>query len=161
MNQPIKTNLMSRFDADPGPWRPMYYSLVVSVPLAINGIGEGSIPIYNQPFIFERVTHEIIGPAANPSVAGIGVYQDGQYSISFGDEQTVYQDKPASANSMFGNVHNGTSIPLPFPLPYAGNKTIKFTVQNLITRTLVGATHFSVQITLHGKSNIDDIYHRR
>ena len=152
-----QTQLLGRFDRDPGRFRPMFYSVLVSVPLAVNGIASNSVPVYNQPFILKRLTHEIIGPGADPAVLGWGIYQDGQYSITFKDEQSVYQNNPISANAMFGNVHQGLSIPLAMPLPYAGSKTLAFEIQNLAARVLAGAEFFTVQIGLHGVSDWGDL----
>jgi hypothetical protein len=155
-----QTELLGRFDKDPGRFRPMFYSVRISVPMAINGVASNSVPVYNQPFILKRLTHEIIGPAADPDVLGWDVYQDGQYSISFKDEQSVYQNNPISANAMFGNVHQGLSIPLAMPLPYAGSKTLAFDVQNLVTRTLQDVEFFTLQIGLHGVSDWGDLLDR-
>jgi hypothetical protein len=53
--------LFSRFDQDPGRYRPMFYNLEVTIPQAAGGWGEGSVTLRNQPFILTAVRHQIIG----------------------------------------------------------------------------------------------------
>lgn len=69
----------------------------------------------------------------------------------FRDEQSSYQNQSIPANLMWGWVQSGYVMELPYPLPYAGNKTLYFEVTNRVTRTLVPtADYFQVGIAVHG-----------
>ena len=141
--------LMGKFDVDPGRYRPLVYGVPISVGVNDGDVGRGSITINNQPWIMTRITHQIQGATADPATSGL--YQDGQYTIEYRDEQSNYQNGPIPAEMMFGSVRSGYAMDLPYPIPFAGNKTISFNVTNLVTRTLVpGATQFVVWIAIHG-----------
>lgn len=129
-----KNPLLSRFDADPGPWRPMYYALTVPVPLEAGGSEVGSVTIQNQPFIWTFLGHQVIGNTGDPETSGL--YQDGQYSIEMKDEQSNYQQAPVCASGAFGGGDFGYSIPLTLPIPYPGTKTLTFRIINHYTRIL-------------------------
>lgn len=150
--------LVGPYDLDPGRWRPLYYPCRISVPVAEGGIGRNSVTINNQPFVWRWATHMIVGNTADPSSSGL--YQDGQYLLSFRDEQSNYQSNPIPAPLMFGNAGVGPTspggflIPLPYPIPYAGNKTITWEVTNLVTRTLSPtAEYFAVWICMAGTAD--------
>lgn len=140
--------LMGRFDVDPGEYRPLSYGVTVTVGVAAGDVGRGSININNEPWIMTSVTHQIIGPTADPATSGL--YQDGQYAIEYRDEQTVYQNQPIPADIMFGSVRSGFIKELPYPIPFAGAKTLSFNVVNLVTRTLLVGLTFDVAIAIHG-----------
>lgn len=147
MHSQSDTELLSRFDKDPGRFRPMQYNLLVSVPVLVNGIGRGSISINNQPYIWTYLTHGIVGDVS----AGTGLFQDNQYLISVRDEQSNYQDMSGLALTQFGDANSGRFLPLPYPIPYSGNKTITFEIQNLYNRVIVGdPENFQVQLTMRG-----------
>ena len=75
MSQRTNRNaLLSAFDADPGPWRPMQYPVTIPVPLEANQSEVGSVTIQNQPFIWMAIGHQIIGNTADPETSGL--YQD-------------------------------------------------------------------------------------
>jgi hypothetical protein len=134
---PTKTDrnpLVSRFDADPGPWRPMYYSVEIPVPLEAGGSEIGSVTIQNQPFIWMFLAHQIMGNTADPETSGL--YQDGQYDIELKDEQSNYQAVPIPAGAAFGGPSGGYQLDLPVPIGYPGAKTITFRVINRYTRIL-------------------------
>jgi len=140
---------MGRFDEDPGRYRPMFYSVEISVPVTQGGIGRGSVTINNQPYIMTRITHKIIGRTATPDTSGL--YQDGQYDLEFKDEQSNYQNQPIPADIMFGSVATGFLIELPYPIPFAGNKTLTFNITNRVPRALSPQQdHYPVHIAVHG-----------
>lgn len=156
MNQPLPgqrphplLGLMGKFDEDPGRYRPLYYGVEISVPVAQGGIGRGSITINNQPYIMTRITTKIIGRTAQPEASGL--YQDGQYDIEFKDEQTNYQNGPIPADLMFGSLATGYIIELVYPIPFAGNKTLTFNITNRVPRVLDPVQDdFPVFVTIHG-----------
>lgn len=153
-NNSERSSLLNRFDADPGPWRPMYYPLEIEVPLEAWGSEIGSVTINNQPFIWTFIGHQIIGNTGDPETSGL--YQDGQYSVEFRDEQSNYQSAPVAASSAFGGGAFGYQIPLPLPIPYPGTKTLTFRITNHYTRILTPEPSdpvFKVRITLGGIAN--------
>lgn len=151
---PTKTDrnsLVSRFDADPGPWRPMFYTVEIPVPLAAGGSEIGSVTIQNQPFIWMALTHQIMGNTADPETSGL--YQDGQYDIEFKDELSNYQAQPIPAAASFGGPAVGYGLDLTVPIGYPGSKTITFRVINRYTRILTPDPDepvFPVKLVLSG-----------
>ena len=141
--------LVGKFDVDPGRYRPMYYGVDISVPVIQGGVGQGSITINNQPYIMTRVTHKIVGRTADPDTSGL--YQDGQYYLEFKDEQSNYQNGPIPADIMFGSVVSGYVMELPFPLAFAGNKTLTFRITNVPPRALSPTQdYYTVHVAIHG-----------
>lgn len=141
--------LMGRFDEDPGRYRPLYYGVKIAVGIAAGAVGRGSITINNQPYIMTRITTKIVGNTANPSVSGL--YQDGQYDIEWKDEQSNYQNGPIPADLLFGSVASGYIIELAFPIAFAGNKTLSFTLTNQVNRAVVPQVEtFEIAVALHG-----------
>lgn len=157
MNTPqtVQRNaLLSKFDVDPGPWRPMYYPLTIDVPLEANQSETGSVTINNQPFIFTFIGHQIIGNTGDPETSGL--YQDGQYSIEFKDEQSNYQSGPIAAAASWGGPAVGYQIDLPLPIPFPGAKTLTFNITNHYTRILTpdpAEPVFQVKLTIGGIAN--------
>lgn len=152
--------LVGKFDLDPGKWRPLYYPCYVDVPVAEGEIGRNSISLNNQPFIWIRVAHKIIGNTAKPDVSGL--YQDGQYSVAFKDEQSNYQQDYMPADLAFGTWGgpntSGFVADLPYPIPFAGNKTITFEVRNDVLRNLIPtASTYKVCFLLAGVANWGDL----
>lgn len=144
-----KNPLLGRFDVDPGRWRPMWYGVEIDVPVLLNGRGVGSISLNNQPFIATRLTHQVIGDTAHASSSGL--FQDGMYTIAFKDEQSNYINQPIPSECFAGSVVGGFSYEFPYPLPYAGSKTVTFEVYNRVLRTLdPESDYFTVAIVLHG-----------
>jgi len=146
--------LVSRFDADPGPWRPMFYTVTIPVPTAAGGSEDGSVTINNQPFVWTDLGHQIIGNTADPETSGL--YQDGQYSIEFKDEQSNYQSLPFPAGAALGGEGSGYKIALPMPIGYPGAKTISFRIINHYTRILTpepAEAVFNVKLVLIGASD--------
>lgn len=134
MQRMKRAELLSRFDADPGPWRPMYYPVEIAVPTAAGQSETGSVTIANQPFIWAFIGHQIIGNTADPETSGL--YQDGQYSIEFKDDLSNYQAAPVPAGAAFGGAQFGYQIEFPIPIPYPGAVTLTFRVVNHYTRIL-------------------------
>lgn len=134
MTRSTKSTLLSRFDADPGPWRPMYYPVLIDVPVEAGGAEEASVTLQNQPFIWTFLGHQIIGNTGDSETSGL--YQDGQYDIEFKDEQSNYQSAPVAASAAFGGGAFGFMIELPLPIPYPGTKTLRFRLTNNYTRVL-------------------------
>jgi len=140
--------LLGRFDLDPGRWRPMFYPVEISVPVALGQSGTGSVNLNNQPFIFTKLTHQIVGPTADSQS---GLVQDGMYDIEFKDQQSNYQKDPVMADQIAGSVIAGYQTDLPFPIPFAGNRTVTFRVTNRVLRVLVPeADYYTVALTMHG-----------
>lgn len=141
--------LMGKFDADPGRYRPLYYGLSITLGVASGAIGRGSVTINNQPYIMTHVLHQIVGNTNDYATTGLA--QDGQYLLSFKDEQSNYQNAPIPAEMLFGSVRSGYIVPLAYPIPFAGNKTLTFELQNLYTRVLAGQlTTFTVYLAIAG-----------
>lgn len=141
--------LMGKFDLDPGAIRPYWYGLNIDVPITAGQSGVASVNLLNEQFIMTRVTHAIMGCTGDPESTGL--WQDGQYSVQMQDEQTQYQNIPIMSENMFGSQRIGDIQWLPFPIPFAGNKTLTFTVTNLCTRVLTPpSTEFTVQLALGG-----------
>jgi hypothetical protein len=140
--------LMGPFDEDPGRYRPLSYGVPITLGVAAGAQASGSISINNEPFIMTSVTHQIIGPTADPATSGL--YQDGQYTIEWKDEQSVYSNGPIPADMMFGSVRSGYIKELPYPVPFAGAKTLTFTLVNQVTRTLLVGDTFVVYVAIHG-----------
>lgn len=145
---PALIGLMGKFDEDPGRYRPLYYGVEIAVPVAVGGVGRGSISLNNQPFIWTRCAHQIVGDIFREDS---GLFQDGQYMLAFKDEQSNYQNQPIPAELLFGSVRSGFIIELAFPIAFAGNKTITFEITNRANRTLSPvAPTFNVYVAMHG-----------
>jgi hypothetical protein len=141
--------LLDVSDLDPERWKPMFYSMLVEVPVAEGGIGRGSITTNNQPYIFTHISHAIVGNTYDPETSGL--YDDGQYLINWRDEVRAYSKEPILASLLFGPKFQGDWQRLPYSVYYAGNHTVSFDLTNTYTRILtpVSAT-FKVQIALRG-----------
>lgn len=143
--------LLSRFDADPGPWRPMFYPVNIDVPLEAAQSEIGSVTINNQPFIWMYLGHQIIGNTGDPETSGL--FQDGQYMIEMKDEQSNYQSMMFAASAAIGGPGVGYQINLPLPIPYPGTKTLTFRITNNYTRVLTPEPDepvFRVQLVVAG-----------
>lgn len=149
-----KNPLLSRFDADPGPWRPMYYPVTIPVPLAAGGSELGSLTINNQPFIWTFLGHQIIGNTGDPETSGL--YQDAQYDIEMKDEQSNYQSALIPAGATFGGAAMGYMMEFPLPIPYPGSKTLTFRITNHYTRILTpdpAEAVFNVKLVVGGMAD--------
>lgn len=146
----VENDLVSRFDQDPGRWRPMFYPLTISVPVAVNQVGNGSVSLNNQAFIFKSLRHGVIGQLDyTTDFTGTGLKDDGMYLIEFKDENSNYQSVGGLASLMFGMRDDWRD--LPFPIPYNGNKVLTFRITNLYTRTIVPrADYFQVGLVVCG-----------
>lgn len=129
-----RNSLLGRFDQDAGPWRPMFYGLNIDVPLTGGQSENGSVTIQNQPFIWTHLAHMVLGNTVDWLTTGL--INDGQYMVEFKDEQSNYQNIPVAASAAFGQGPVGYALEFPFPIPFAGNKTITFRVTNNYTRVL-------------------------
>lgn len=146
------SHLVNRFDQDPGAWRPFNYSVEMDVGVADGGLGRGQITTNQQPFIFTRLSSMIIGNTGDPETSGL--YQDGQYSISFKDEMSNYQKEPVMAPILCGSVESGFISWLAMPLSLAGTRTLTFNVINRVLRVLSPeAETFRLMITMHGMAD--------
>lgn len=164
MDEKLK-QMLSRYDQDPGAWRPLFYGLDIDVGLKVGAINQGSVNLNNQPYILTRITHQIIGDyyvETDPMVMyPMWLFNDGQYSIEWKDEQSNYTNTMIPADLMFGTVRGyGGQRDLPFPIPFAGNKTITFRVMNLRTRTptIPLLKYFRVSVCLCGVADWGDTY---
>lgn len=159
-SQPKRSPLLSRFDQDPGPWRPMYYPVEIDVPVTAGQSAFGSVTINNQPFILQQITHQIIGDTCDWEATGL--CQDGQYDIELSDDQSNYQSGPIPAGANLGGPGMGFSLLLTFPIPYAGAKTLNARVTNRVTRILVpSADTFLVKITFCGIADWGELRNMR
>ena len=155
----MKHPLLGRFDLDPGRWRPMYYGVEIGVPVALDGMAQGSITLNNQPFVLTKITHAIVGCTAVPDTTGL--YQDGQYTIEFRDEQSNYQNMPIQADALLGSVRVGQFQDLPYPIPFAGNRTLTFRIVNRCLRVLDPVSEtFQVAVVLHGVADWGELQSR-
>lgn len=145
-----ENELLSRFDADPGRWRPMFYPIIISVPVQTNLTGTGSVSLNNQPFIWKSLRHGVIGMLDHTSDYSFsGLKDDGQYLIEFKDEISNYQSIAGPANLMFGSKDDWRDFP--FPIPYSGNRVISFRITNLYPRALIpSADYFQVALVVCG-----------
>lgn len=146
------SHLLNRFDQDPGPWRPFNYSVEIDVGVDEGGIGRGQITTNQQPYIFTRLSSMIIGNTGDPQTSGL--FQDGQYTISYKDEISNYQKEPTMAPILCGSVESGFIAWLAMPLALAGTRTVTFELVNRVQRILTPeATTFKVAITMHGMAD--------
>lgn len=144
--------LIGRWDLDPGRWRPMWYGLEVELGINQNDWVEGSVTLNAQPFTLIRIQSKIIGDSGSNEFAPY--YQDGMYDVMFRDEQSNYQNRPIPVDLMWGGASVYFIIDLPFPIPFAGNKTITFRVINRINRAPAGQREtVTVGFALHGVSD--------
>ena len=144
-----RNTLLNRFDADPGPWRPMFYPVELDVPCIPGGSEEASVTLNNQPFIWQFLGHQIMGNTGDPLASGM--HQDGQYDIAMKDEQSNYQSAPIAASASFGQGSVGFMIYLPLPVPYPGTKTLTFRVTNIYQRNLTPESDtYRLKITVGG-----------
>lgn len=151
-----RNDLVSRYDADPGPWRPMYYPITIPVPVTVGISAVGSMTIQNQPFIFLRVGHQILGNTGDPETTGL--IQDGQYLIDFKDELSNYQSIPFAASAAFGQGPFGFDVPLGVPIGYPGTKTLTFRLSSTYTRVLTPEEeYFDVQLVVCGVAYWGDL----
>lgn len=151
MNQ-IATNnpLLSRYDRDPGRWRPYKYGCLIDVPVGADESAENTINILNQPFIMDRIAHSIAGPTWDPDASGLA--NDGQYYIEWHEEQSEYQNQPLLAIPAYGTKE--FPLYLSSPITFPGNKVLTFRVTNAYQRVLTPeAETFKVQIVIHGLSD--------
>lgn len=153
-----RSSLLGRYDQDAGPWRPMYYGLTINVPVAAGGSENASITLNNQPYIWQYLSHMILGQTYDWETSGL--YQDGQYMIEFKDEQSNYQNVPVAASAAFGQGPCGYMLEFPFPIPFAGNKTITFRITNNYTRVITPtppSAVFPVHLVLAGVADWGDL----
>jgi len=147
--------LLGRYDQDPGRYRPQFYHVEIDVPVALGGVGRGTINILNEPYALTRITHKIVGDIDDPSTSGL--YQNAMYDIEWKDEQRTYTDGPISADLMFGWNETGYVLEMPFPIAFPGNKVLSFAITNRLARTLVPeADYYQVQIVCHGITDLGE-----
>lgn len=148
----VQTNspLMTRYDKDPGRWRPFKYGCVVDVPVLETEAGENTILIMNQPFMMDRISFSVVGNTHD--YQGTGLADDGQYFVEWREEQSVYQNAPILAKTAFGTEE--FPLYLSAPVAFAGNKTLYFRLSSSYTRVLNPvAEYFKVQVVCHGISD--------
>ena len=134
---------------DPGATRPYWYGVNIDVPVTAGQSGIGSINLLNEQFVCTMFSHQILGNTGDPETSGL--HQDGQYTIQLQDEVSQYQNIPVAAENMFGSQRAGDIRWAPYPIPFAGNKTITFTVTNQYNRILTPESdHYTVQLVMSG-----------
>lgn len=147
MNEISKEVLNRQIALDPTKYRPKWYPLLIECGAEIDDRQEASVNISNDPFMLDKITHQIIGVQGNTVLGTIG--QDGQYLFSWKDDQNTYMSEPGMADCLFGSVRSGFFIPLPVRVIYQSSKTLTGTLQNLIDRTDI-APKFKVMFHFHG-----------
>ena len=141
--------LMGEGAEDPGRWRPYHYVQRISVGVNNGDHEENAITIHKQPFVLMMIAGKILGETADPATTGL--YQDGQWDLSWKDEQSNYTNGPVPSDLLMGGPWAGYTIPLPNPIPFEGNKTLTFEVINRVNRVLASAEEtFVIAIVLHG-----------
>lgn len=149
--------LLSKYDRDPGPWRPVLYSVAVDIPVDANQVVEASINLNNEPYVLERMTYSGVGLMDTTSdLSQSGHRDDGQFFFEWKDEQTNYQNIAGIAVTMFGTKDHW--LPLPQRIAYPGNRTVTFRLQSTYTRVLDPVSDtFKVMITMHGKAYLGEL----
>lgn len=141
--------LLSLPDLDPERWKPMGYSQFCTVSVLANGVGSCIINTMNQPFIVTRIGTVVVGNTVDWESTGL--INDGQYLVHYSDEQRQYIDNPTNANLLWGPHIEGANRDLQYPIYFAGNHALKFTVTNLYQRILTPeADDFTIQILVSG-----------
>jgi len=139
-----------RYDRDPGRWRPYKYGCIIEVPVTEGEWGENTIQVMNQPFVWDRLTHSVIGNTNDYQATGLA--DDGQYFIEWREENSWYQNQPLLARNAYGT--KDFPIPLTTPVGFAGNRTMTFRITNAYTRVLTpDAEIYKVEIVIHGASD--------
>jgi len=132
---------------DPTKWKLKFYTLAIRCLSDPDSKGSGSVLIDTRPFRCHMITHAIQG--------GKKDWQYGDYNLLIRDAETSYQNVPANADALFGDVFTGRAIPLAIPIMWRGGQTVSVEMQNLYDRTVEFAGYFTVQIVLHGIECID------
>jgi hypothetical protein len=161
MDEKLKA-LLSRYDADPGKWRPMFYGVEIDVGIDNGAVGQGALNLNNQPFIMTSIRHKIIGAYLELNPGGNDwanwIFNNGNYSVEWKDETSNYCNGFINADLMWGRTSFGYVLDLPFPIPYGGNKTLTFRVLNRETRTPTdpNVKYFKVEICVAGVADWGD-----
>jgi hypothetical protein len=132
---------------DPRKWKLKYYAIPIRCLSSADSTGANSVLIDTRPFYCDMITHAIQG--------GKKDWQYGDYNLLIRDAETSYQNVPANAAAMFGDVFTGRAIPLRQPILWRGGQTVSVEMQNLYDRTVEFAGYFTVQVILHGMECID------
>jgi hypothetical protein len=141
--------LTSFFDRDPAGWKPFWYTGYVDLGVDANSRAVTTISLQFQPFMWIEVAHGIVGNIDDWETSGLN--NDGQYLISISDERQVYTQTPTPANHLFGPHKTGEFAPLPIPVFFPANHTIRVGFENIYDRTLTPVSPtFRVYITLRG-----------
>jgi hypothetical protein len=149
MNPANKNPLTAWFDADPAGWKPYIYAGHVDLGIAADSQGTITLATMFAPFMWDALTHGIVGNILDPETSGL--YNDGQYLISVKDERTNYTHSPVPANLGFGPHHEGPYPPLPFPIFFPANHSVTVELTNIYARVLTPESEtFRVYIALKG-----------
>ena len=147
---PTETNpLVAWFDADPAGWRPYIYPGYVDLNVAVDSQASITISTMFAPFMWNAITHGIIGNVRDPETSGL--FDDGQYTFSVKDERTNYTHQPVPANIGFGPFVEGSYAALEFPIFFPANHAVTIELTNLYTRVLTPVSEtFRVYVALKG-----------
>ena len=129
-----KNPLIEWFDADPAGWKPFTYNEYVDIGVAADSIGRLSIRTIYAPYMWEKITHSIVGNIDDPETSGL--YNDGQYLITCKDERSAYVNNPIPSLNFCGPHKEGEFPAMPFPVFFPANHTITFELTNIYTRIL-------------------------
>jgi hypothetical protein len=119
----------------------------------------GSITLNSNPYVLTGMAGKIVGNTADPETSGL--YQDYMWTIEFRDEMTNYQSGPIFPDLLFGSVASGYWIPLAYPIPYPGVRTVTFNIVNRITRVLGQIETFTIALLLHGVGDWGEMWPKK
>ena len=128
---------------DPSIYRMKQYVLTFQCGSAVEGKGGGSETIDNTPFVLDTITHGIAFQPDNQ--------QDGNYTLQFRDDQSVYNTFPALSQTLYGSVFQGNRVvPLPLRMFFRGSSSLTMEAINYTDRTGTYPEQFPIQIVFHG-----------
>lgn len=146
-----KNPLTAFYDADPAGWKPYYYPQYADLGVAADAQQSLVMRTNFAPYIWTHVTHSIVGDVDDWESSGLK--NDGQYLVRMSDERTQYLDQPCPANVAWGPHKEGEFNPLPMPIFFPANHTVRFELTNIYTRVLnPQADVFRVYFCLCGMS---------
>ncbi len=124
---------------DPLAYRPKKYVLNALVDTALNGTGEGSVPLDKYPFIWTKTTYAIQSEAADA--------QDNQWLVQVQNVERFYTNDFARPDNLWGDPRTGVVIPYDCAIFVAEATTIKARFINLLGRQ---GEQFKIELVFHG-----------
>ena len=153
---PDKSPLLAWYDADPAGWKPLFYPVFIDLGIAAGARATSVINTIFAPYMWTEVTHGIVGNIDDPETSGL--YNDGQYLVSFSDERHNYTNAPTPANLLFGPHKEGSFKELPIPIFFPANHSVNISIENIYARILTPESPtFRVYFLLKGMSYWGDL----